>query len=624
MDKKRDVTKKSKFYSSINNRGQVTIFIIIGIVIVVAVAVFLIFKDNLTIGNIPADIQPAYNTFLSCLEDKTKVGIDVLESQGGYIYLPEFEAGNDYMPFSSHLNFLGNPIPYWYYVSGNNIQKEQVPSLGEMENDLGRFIDEKIIECEFEDYYEQGFEINQDEPTASVSISNDKVNVVLNMNLVMSFGEDTAIIPTHKATINSNLGTLYNSARKVYEKEKSESFLEDYGIDILRLYAPVDGVELTCSPKIWNADEVFENLREAIETNTLALHNNDPSTKDEEYFFVEGIDEELRFVNSKDWKSSFEVLPSEDNILIANPVGNQAGLGILGFCYVPYHFVYNVKYPVLIQVSKGEETFQFPMGIIILGNKPKVALNSTASAITSSFCPYKNTLTTVQTYDSNFNSIDSRISYECFGESCNIGSTSDGTLTTEFPQCVNGFVIATAEGFEETRYQYSTTQTGGVNIILNKLYDIEVDLKLDGIDYKNDAIIYFTSEDDSKVVSYPNQKSVKLTEGNYDISVYIYKNSSIKFQETTKEECISTLRSGIAGFFGITEDKCFDVTIPSQTISNVLAGGGTLNYYILESELKSSDTIKINAEGLNIPTTIEQVQNNYILFEEKELEVNFE
>jgi hypothetical protein len=624
MHKKREMDWKSWFYFSKYPRGQVTIFIIIGIVIVAAVAVFLIFRDNLTGGNIPASIEPAYNTFLSCLEDKTKIGIDVLESQGGYIYLPEFESGNDYMPFSSQLDFLGNPIPYWYYVSGNNIQKEQIPSLNELENDLERFVEEKIIECNFDSYYEQGFEINQAEPSANVKINNDNVNILLRMDMEITFGEDNTLIQTHEANIKSNLGTLYNSAKKVYEQEKRELFLENYGIDVLRLYAPVDGVELTCSPKVWNADEIFEDLKIAIETNTLAIHNEKPSTKDEEYFFFEGIDEEVRFVNSQNWKSSFEVLPSDDNILIATPIGNQAGLGILGFCYVSYHFVYNVKYPVLIQISKGEETFQFPFAVVIQGNKPRVPLNSSVSIGVSNLCPNKNTITTIQTYDSNFNSVDSRISYECFGESCSIGQTSGGKLTTEFPQCANGFVVANAEGFQETRYQYSTIQEGGVSIVMKKLYETNVNLEIDNADYNGEAIIYFNSEDDSKVVSYPAQKTVRLSEGDYEISVYVYKKSSIKFPESTTQECVSTIRPGIAGIFGITEKKCFDVKIPAQTVSNVLAGGGVQNYYILENDLKNSNTLKINAEGLATPTTIEQVQNNYILFEEKTLEVNFE
>jgi hypothetical protein len=607
-----------------NIKGQVTIFIIIAIVIVAAVVVFLIFRGNLTVGAIPANIQPVYNTFLSCLEDKTKIGIDVLESQAGYIELPKFESGNSYMPFSSQLNFLGNPIPYWYYVSGNNIQKEQIPSQSDMEKSLGNFIDNKIRECNYDNYYEEGFEINQETPTASVSIKSNSVDITLKMNLQINFGNDTALIQTHKATIQSNLGTLYNSAKTVYEKEKSESFLENHSIDVLRLYAPVDGVELTCSPKIWNADEVFEELKDAIEINTLALNSQEPSTKEERYFSVDtGVNEDVKFINSKNWSNSFEVLPSEGNYLISNPVGNQFGLGILGFCYVPYHFVYNVKYPVLVQISSGEETFQFPVAVVIQGNKPRVALNATASAITSELCLYRNTPVTVMTYDNDMNPIDSRISYECFGESCNIGGTSSGVLTSEFPQCVNGFVIARADGFQETKYQYSTTQQGSLNIIMNKIYNIDVNLKLDNTNYNGDAIIYFNSESDSKVVSYPEQKTVKLSEGNYEVSVYVYKNSSIKFEETTKQECVEVSSSGLGGFFGLTEKKCFDIKVPAQIVSSVLAGGGKQEYSISEDELKNSETIEINAEGLSIPITMEQLQNNYILFDEKRLEINF-
>jgi len=61
--------------------------------------------------------------------------------------------------------------------------------------------------------------------------------------------------------------------------------------------------------------------------------------------------------------------------LIANPVGNQPGLGVLCFCYVPYHFVYNIGYPVLIQVYSGEEIFQFPVAVVVKGNKPREALD---------------------------------------------------------------------------------------------------------------------------------------------------------------------------------------------------------------------------------------------------------
>ncbi len=606
-----------------DKRGQVTIFVIIAVIIVGGVITYFLLRGGLGAVKIPASVQPAYNTFLSCLEDRTKTGIDVLESQAGYIQLPEFSPGNAHMPFSSQLNFLGNPIPYWYYVSGNNVQKEQVPSESEMEKELGNFINEKIRQCDYENYYNEGFEIIQETPKASVDIRNDNVNVRLSMNMRLTKGEDTVLVSNHNIVVKSNLGSLYNSAKTIYQKEQKELFLENYGVDTLRLYAPVDGVDITCSPKTWDANDVFSGLQDAIETNTLALSTESPATKEGKYFFVNAnIDGEARFINSQQWSNSFEVLPSEGSLLIASPVGNQPGLGALGFCYVPYHFVYNVKYPVLVQVMKGEEVFQFPVAVVIQGNKARTALTSTASAETVELCEYKNTPVTVRTYDTSLNPVDSQISYECFSETCDIGETSSGILAIEFPQCVNGFVVAKAEGFEEARYQYSTTQTGSVDIIMNKLYDLNLALKLNGVNYNGNAMIYFESEGNSQAVSYPEQRTVELSEGQYEISVYIYKDSSMQLAESTTQQCVDVPRSGIGGLLGLNEKKCFDVKIPAQILSNVLAGGGKQDYYVLENNLKTSSTIEINADEFAVPTTIEQLQNNYLVFDTSILEVS--
>jgi hypothetical protein len=605
-----------------NKRGQVTIFIIIAMIIVAGVVGFLLFSQNMKITKIPASIQPVYNSFLSCLKDKTNVGISVLESQAGYIELPKFEPGNAHMPFSSQLNLFGNPIPYWYYVSRSNVQKEQIPSQSDMEKSLANFVEEKIIECNYDSYYQSGFDIIQGKPTASVSIKNSNVNVKLDMDLKITKGEDTVLVGNHEAVVKSNLGMLYNSAKTVYNKEQKELFLENYGVDILRLYAPVDGIDLSCSPRTWNAEDVFSQLKDAIETNTLALSTKTPTTQNQKYFFVNtGTSAGVRFINSRNWSNSFEVLPSQGALLIAKPVGNQPGLGILGFCYVPYHFVYSIKYPVLVQVYSGDEIFQFPISVVIQGNKPRVALNSTAGAVTSELCNYQNTLTTIETYDTSMNPVNSEISYECFGENCDMGKTNSGKLTTEFPQCVNGYVIAKADGFKETRYLYSTTQEGSATIVMDKLYTLNINLKIGEVSYNNKAIIYFDSVTDSKTVSYPDQKTVQLGEGEYNISVYVYKDSSIQLQQTTQQECTTVPNSGIGGFFGLTEKKCFDVTIPSQLISSILAGGGRQDTYFFENDLRNANTLEINADAFTIPKTIEELQASYTLFDSKGLEV---
>ena len=610
-----------------DKRGQVTIFIIIAVVIIGATIGYFAFKDSIKISNIPTNIEPVYTSFLSCLEEDISVGIDVIESQAGYITLPNFEPGSSYMPFSNQLDFLGNPVPYWYYVSGNNIQKEQIPSISKIEEQLEEFIEDEINTCRFDSYYDEGFEITQEIPKAKVNINDNNVEVNLNMNLNIEKANDTALIKNHKIIVKSKLGKLYNSARKIYENEQKTLFLENYAIDTLRLYAPVDGVELSCSPKTWIADDVFDELQDAIVANTLALKSKGGSyslrNEENKYFIIDlGVSEDVRFLNSKNWPNSFEVVPTEESVMIASPVGNQPGLGILGFCYAPYHFVYNVKYPVLIQIQDGEEIFQFPVAVVVQGNKPREALDASSVELGSpELCRFKNTLVKVNTYDTKLNPVIADISYECLGTKCDIGKTSSTDL--EFPQCVNGYIVAESDGFVNSEYLYSTTEEGSVDIILDKLYEMNINLKLDGKEYNKDAIISFISDKSSKTIVYPEQKSVELSEGQYEVQVYIYKNSTLRLESTTSEQCMNVPKPGIIGIFGLTEEKCFEIVVPSQIVSSALSGGGKENYYILESELVDSNIIEINTRGLPIPKSVEELQNNYILFEEKDLDIIF-
>jgi hypothetical protein len=604
-------------------RGQVTVFIIIAIIIIAGIVAFFLLRGRLTTGNIPSSIRPAYTSFLSCIEEDTLTGAGILESQAGYIYLPDFEPGSAYMPFSSQLEFMGNAVPYWYYVSGNNIQKEQIPSKSKMEEHLGRYIEEKVKNCDLSLYNDQGFQIVFGEPKASVKINDRDIDVNLEMQITMSKEEDNAVIRNHNLNVKTNLGKVYDSAKKVYDYEQKQLFLENYAIDTLRTYSPVDGVEISCSPIIWSADEVFDNLRNAIELNTLALKTGVATKEENKYFVLDlPVDEEVSFVNSRSWEYSFEVEPNDGSLLIANPIGNQQGLGILGFCYVPYHFVYNVKYPVLVQVADGDDIFQFPLAIVIQGNNPREPLTGAATEEElTQICEYKNNLVSIKVYDENFNPVDAEISFECLGTKCNIGETKNGAINDYIPQCGNGYILARAEGFEDEKYLYSSINPGSINIIMTRIHEVDVDLRVDGNSYNGNAMIFFTSDKGTKTVAYPEQKSVSLSEGEYEISVYIYKEGQINFESTIKEQCVEIPRTGIVGVFGFTKKKCFDVEIPEQIISDVLAGGGKQKHYILESDLVNS--IEINAQSFPVPETMEGLQTNQILFEESGLDIYF-
>jgi len=604
----------------LNDRGQVTIFIIIAVIVVALVLIYLVVRGSLGARAIPANIQPAYTSFVTCLQEETETGINILESQGGYIELPEFEPGSAYMPFSSQFSLAGNPIPYWYYVSGNNIQKEQVPEKRGMEEQLSTFIEDRIRNCNLRSYYDEGFIIDLGEPEVKATIKDEEVEINLDMDVAIEKENDTAVINNHKITYSSKLGRLYDSARVVFDEEQETLFLENYGIDAMRLYAPVDGAEITCSPLVWNAEDVFDDLQEAIDANIQALRNKG---EEGDYFALNlPVDEEVRFLTSKNWPNSFEVLPADTQVIIATPVGNQPGMGILGFCYVPYHFVYNIRYPSLVQVSSGDEVFQFPMAVVIQGNKPRESLDTTAAEdLVPELCKYKNTEIQVNTYDTSLNKVNADISYECFGNVCNIGQATAGTLKENFPQCVNGYVIARADGFKDTRYLFSTVQSGSLDVIMDRTYETNVQLLLDGAPYSGNAMITISPDYATETLAYPEQSTVSLGEGQHEIQVQIFKDSEIRIGATTKEQCVQ-VPNGILGIFGLTKDKCFEIQVPEQLVSQALAGGGTQTEYILETDLARGKTLQINAPGFATPTTIDDVSNNYAVFEQSKLEVN--
>jgi len=237
-------------------------------------------------------------------------------------------------------------------------------------------------------------------------------------------------------------------------------------------------------------------------------------------------------------------------------------------------------------------------------------------------CLHKNTKTTVNTYDTNLNPVEADISYECFGISCEIGERELKSSSTEnFPQCVNGFVVAKADGYKTTKEMHSTTETGTVDMIMDKLYKKNINLAVDNKPYLGNAIITFSSDDLTKTILYPEQKTVELAEAQYDISVRIFRESSLSIAKSVREQCVDIPKSGVGGILGLTKEECYEIETPSQIVSNALSGGGEQSYYILESELQSSNSIDIYAESLPIPTTLEQLQNNYDIFELKSLEI---
>ena len=208
-----------------SKRGQVTIFIILAIVIVAGIALFFYFRSEIELFNIPPIFRPVENFYLDCVKSYTETGISLLGENSGYIYWSNFEPGNDYSPTSNQLDFFGTGIPFWYYASGKDIVKEQVPTKQDMEQQLEKYLDENL-KCDFSSFSSQGFAINLSKPEIDVEISDSEVKVDVSAELRAEFEDESFNIRNHETVVKSKLGKFYEEAVKIYNKEKESAFLE--------------------------------------------------------------------------------------------------------------------------------------------------------------------------------------------------------------------------------------------------------------------------------------------------------------------------------------------------------------------------------------------------------------
>ncbi len=605
-------------------KGQATIFVIIALVIVALAVGFVLLKDSIIPGVQVMKFQEVYDYFDGCINDATEKGVLLLGQSGGYIYMPEFEIGSEYRPFSSQLNFMGTPVPYWYYVSGKNTVKEQAPTKDEMTKQLQMYIeDEGIKGCDLSGFEARGYNItwNDEDTDVSVDIEDDNVNVNVVSSLVVSKADQTETKDKHNVEVTSSLGRFYDIAKGIYNKEKSEMFLERYSIDVLRLYAPVDGVEISCSPKIWTVSDVETGLREGLEANVQALRlKNDYSMnkKNRDYFTIDADNkgESVRFLYDKNWATRIEIWESKNGIMMADSIGNQQGLGIIGFCYVPYHFVYDVNFPVMIQVYNEYEIFQFPVAVVIEKNKERNALDvETEEDVKAEICEKAVQDVDIYTYNIYGEGIPADVSFKCFTDLCELGKTelneNDAVLKTKVPQCFNGAFVARAEGYKDGKVQASTNEVSETGIELSKLFNLSVVLNVDGKETEDLSVIVFSDGQETNTVVYPQQKDIRLSEGYYNVSVYVYSNSTIKLAETRETKCVDVPKKGIFGLFGGTDKQCFEIKIPEQIVSSAITGGGKGVYYITTGELEEANKVEIDVESFGKPTNLEDLEENY-------------
>lgn len=642
-------------------KAQVTTFIILGIILVIAI--FSLYKakdyfiktqwelERQRTATVPAQAQDIKIYTDACIEEIAEEGVRIMGVQGGYINIPEDPIPvTPANPFSNALSMFQRgtlKIAYWYYKTANGIDKNQVPTLEQMENELASYIDENLDSCidSFRNFPE--YNISASQPTTKAEIEDKDVLLTITYPIKMEYKDFGFQFDKFYEKIEVPLGELYNIAKLILEQENKDYYLEEKTIDMMVLYdeIPFSGTEFECGTKIWSKTNVIKGFKDVLSKNIpfIRIKGSDYTLTDpsHKYFEWNALDQSYNDLNinllySASWPFYLEVYPSNGDLLQSDLLTSKIQDSVMKFltslfCINNYNFVYDVKYPILFILEKDEYIFQFATQVIIDNNQPrenkmgtldvtdegtKICENpTTKTAISVSKIEADESLTPLENAD---------VSFKCITTVCNVGSTDKkGEITTLLPPCLNGKVSAYKEGFHPGYIFVSTNEESSVSVLLEPYYTKE--FKVNIIDKSTGIVreprpteqIIFqlenTDDDYSTTIVYPgDEQKIKLIPGDYEVKSHLIENSTwgIIIAEKQIKTCVEVPK-GILGIFGAREEKCTEATIPSTTLDQAITGGAEFDWNIDRSLLASDNKLVLYTVFDTFPTTYDDLTNVY-------------
>jgi hypothetical protein len=228
--------------------SQVTIFIILGIVIVVSLAIFLTTRAS---NNYETEIRPVHDFVISCLDISGREAIKAIGLSSGYYPLSEY-ATEDGIAF---------------YVDN---RRNLAPTQQTLETSVSEFVDDFMPFCldNFADFSEISIAFNT--MTTNTQIENDKVTLTANFPLTITKGEMVEEIKNFETEIPIRLGNSFEVAQKISNEH---------------LYN--DDVCLTCLDNFSEQHDVFINFDDYAENVIIyTIADNSNKTDEKGHMFV--------------------------------------------------------------------------------------------------------------------------------------------------------------------------------------------------------------------------------------------------------------------------------------------------------------------------------------------------
>ena len=259
-----------------SRRGQITIFVIIGLILIIGIALYFYLMNRTTeqVVNIPrltGDFGEVQSFTEGCIEQVAKEGIAELGLHGGYIdplndtYTSTmFQSSIDYNTFDqseSDMAFLDwrdktTGVPYWYHARSTDTGSGKcwhcsvdtlTPTISSMQEQLGIYVDSNLGSCldDYDTFKEQGFDIvSVTNSTTIATITDSKVDFYTNYTVQITRNGETKYLEAFYKEVDTPLMQYYLIAVNITQNEIDTEYLDFYGLYLLGQYSGVDSKKL--------------------------------------------------------------------------------------------------------------------------------------------------------------------------------------------------------------------------------------------------------------------------------------------------------------------------------------------------------------------------------------------
>lgn len=197
----------------VRKKGQVTIFIVLGVLIVLFVALFFVFTSfeaSEAVSETPAAV---YALITQCAEDAAISGIPFLASKGGYYQVP-----SDYLLYAEENNPYFTPVPY-YYTEGTLVALSEEVLAEQFE----LYLLTRVKDCYVNTTGYTFKEVGEEEVT--VSFTDYALEILYDSQVALVDASSTTTIRPIEIQIPSSYYFAYTTALEIAEDQSDRGTL---------------------------------------------------------------------------------------------------------------------------------------------------------------------------------------------------------------------------------------------------------------------------------------------------------------------------------------------------------------------------------------------------------------